>query len=259
MYNVVKQNYVVRSDEGTRFINSDEVLEAKLNKLASERKKQELTDHEGGSEGQNMADQPTAEQVLQAARIQADLIEGKAKDEADKMLESAKEQVLTLFEEQRQAGYAEGMRQFEEEREQLRSQLEDEYSGKKDELTKEFETRKETLENDIVDAVIQVFDKVFHIQFEEKKEILIYLIKNTIDHNENDKNFHVRVSPENKQYLSEHPEIIAQEFSDQIMIDYIADPALDNTECTVETDSGVFDCSVDTEFQNLIKDIRSLC
>ena len=256
MYNVVKQNYVVRSDEGMRYINSDEVLE---HKLASERKNQEAAVLEENAESQNMTEQTTAEQILQAARIQAGLIEGKAKDEADKMLESAKDQVFTLFEEQRQAGYAEGMRQFEEEREQLRRQLEDEYSKKKDELVKEFDARKETLENDIVDVMIQVFDKVFHIQFENKKEILIYLIKNMIDHNENDKNFHVRVSPENKQYLSEHPEIIAQDFSDQIIIDYIADPALDNTECTVETDSGVFDCSIDTEFQNLIRDIKSLC
>ena len=68
----------------------------------------------------------------------------------------------------------------------------------------------------------------------------------------------MRVSPANKQYLSENPRLIEDAFSDQITIKYVADPALNDEQCMIETSSGVFDCSVDTEFQNLINDLRSL-
>ena len=52
--------------------------------------------------------------------------------------------------------------------------------------------------------------------------------------------------------------LCAAAFSDQITIEYVADPALNDEQCMIETSSGVFDCSVDTEFQNLINDLRSL-
>ena len=64
LYNVVKQNYVVRSDEGMRYINSDEVLE---HKLASERKNQEAAVLGENAESQNMTEQTTAEQEYRPA------------------------------------------------------------------------------------------------------------------------------------------------------------------------------------------------
>ena len=36
------------------------------------------------------------------------------------------------------------------------------------------------MEKDIVDAVIQVFDKVFKIQFEEKRELLLQLVNGAL-------------------------------------------------------------------------------
>lgn len=254
MYNVVKQNFVTGLQNEARVIDADEILQEKLKKQAEEEKKRFQSTHsEDGS-----VVEPSPEELLEAARIQAGLIEGKAKDDADRMMEQAKEQAGALFEEQRHAGYDAGMQQFEAEKEDILNQLQEKYASMEEKLRCQYAKKLDTMENDIVDAVIQVFDKVFHIEFEKKKEILIYLIKNTIDHNEADQNFQVRVSPANKQYLSENPHLIEDAFSDQITIEYVADPALNDEQCMIETSSGVFDCSVDTEFQNLINDLRSL-
>lgn len=254
MYNIVKQNFVAGLQNGARVIDADEILQEKLKKQAEEKRRMHGTDAENDGEANSLS----PDDLLEAAKIQAGLIEGKAKDDADRMMAQAQAQVGQLFEEQRRAGYDAGMQQFEAERNDMLNQLQQKYASMENELRNQYAKKLDTMENDIVDAVIQVFDKVFHIEFEKKKDILIYLIKNTIDHNEADRNFQVRVSPANKQYLSENPGVIADAFSDQITIEYVADPALDDTQCMIETSSGVFDCSVDTEFDNLINDLKSL-
>lgn len=36
------------------------------------------------------------------------------------------------------------------------------------------------MEQDLVDVIVTVFEKVFHIQFDDKKEILMHLIEDAI-------------------------------------------------------------------------------
>ena len=46
----------------------------------------------------------------------------------------------------------------------------------------------------LVDIVANIFEKVFHIQFDDKKQILLYLIQKVILNAEGTKDFQVRVS-----------------------------------------------------------------
>ena len=41
-------------------------------------------------------------------------------------------------------------------------------------------------------------------------------------------------------------------------IDIIEDPTLREGGCLIETDGGVFDCSVETELESLVKDLKAL-
>lgn len=38
----------------------------------------------------------------------------------------------------------------------------------------------------------------------------------------------------------------------------IADPMLEENQCMIETDSGIFNCSLGVQLENLIKDLKSL-
>ena len=52
--------------------------------------------------------------------------------------------------------------------------------------------------------------------------------------------------------------ILLLRFHQKINLDIVADTTMKKNECIIETDAGVFDCSLDIELNNLIKDIKLL-
>lgn len=261
----MKHCYVVTDTEEKRMIDSNSSVTKKL-KYLSKTNPDSVISGEGVSgefqEGIDAVEEiqlPTPEEVLGEAQKNADEMIRRANDQVAHILADANAQAQKLLEEQKQLGYQEGVQRLNTEIGQMRTQLQDEYNSKMCSLEAEYSNKMDTMENDIVDAIIQVFDKVFHIQFEHKIEILHYLIRNTIEQNDADKSFRVRVSPENRNYFNEHPEVVLSNLPDDVTVEYLQDTSLGENDCVIETESGVFDCGLDTEYQNLIKDIRSLC
>ena len=41
-------------------------------------------------------------------------------------------------------------------------------------------------------------------------------------------------------------------------LEIVSDGGLTGNQCIIETDTGIFDCSMDVQLKNLIKDLRSL-
>ena len=113
-------------------------------------------------------------------------------------------------------------------------------------------------EKDIVDAVIQVFDKVFKIQFEEKRELLLQLVNGALlDIDPGDKiRIHTNRSDEEtlKEHLAQMQDIVGKD----VAIEFVKDNKLSDGQCKIETPYGVVDCGVDTQLSALLKDIRSL-
>ena len=54
-------------------------------------------------------------------------------------------------------------------------------------------------------------------------------------------------------------EDIRERIGNDVEVEIINDAKLGAGDCQLETNFGIFDCSVDMELNNLIKDIRSLC
>ncbi len=110
-----------------------------------------------------------------------------------------------------------------------------------------------------MDVILEVFNKVFHIQFNNKKHILMYLIDNAILGIEGEKSFRIKVAAGNVAFLEEHKEEILDRVGHDVELEILSDATMDGNDCMIETDSGVFDCSLGVQLENLIKDIRSLC
>ena len=109
-----------------------------------------------------------------------------------------------------------------------------------------------------MDVILEVFNKVFHIQFDNKKEILLHLIDNAILNIEGEKQFRIKVAESNVQFLENHKDDILDRVGHDIELEFVSDTTMDGNNCVIETDSGVFDCSLGVQLENLIKDIRSL-
>ena len=134
-----------------------------------------------------------------------------------------------------------------------------EEEARQQELEETFKSRFSTMESDIVDAVISVFDKVFQIQFEDKRELLLALVNGTLMDIDPGEKIRIHVNFEDQKMLSGHIDEIQEITGKDVAIEFVKDQKLSDGQCKIETDYGVVDCGIDTQLSSLLKDIRSLC
>lgn len=264
MSNLYKQYFVNHETENKRVINSNALVEERIAKLLEKQRRergQGSDSADGFSAGIIGADTEVFEEVdpVEQAKEEAEDILAKAKAEAERLISEATSEAEAIREQAKQQGYFEGSVQKEEELAGLEEQLENSFAEKNQRLDSEYKTKMDNMEHDLVDVILEVFNKVFHIQFDNKKHVLMYLINNAILNIEGDKKFRIRVADSNVLFLENHRENILERVGHDIELDFIADTSMDGNDCMIETDSGVFDCSLGTQLENLIKDIRSLC
>ncbi|MGN0352718.1 MAG: FliH/SctL family protein [Roseburia sp.] len=263
MSNLYKQQFVIAQDEVKRVINSNAMVAERLEMAAREMKSGFVPGEDGFTEGilaeeVSVADEEKIDYV-EAAKMEAEQILAEAKMKADSLLNGAYEQSGKVLEEAKEQGYQEGKQRQQEELEQFQKELEQEYQDKKAELDADYQNKFNHMERDLVDVILDVFNKVFHIQFDNKKHILMYLINNAVLNIEGEKKFRVRVARGNLLFLENHKEEMLDRVGHDVELEIIADSTMDGNDCVIETESGVFECSLGVQLENLIKDIRSLC
>ena len=268
--NLFKPWSVQTEASNARVINSNELMAEYLEKNAlqhaSVHEQMEQTGEPGEfSEGLFAGDNPViikaepevdyvalakeeAEQILADANAKAEELVNQAKAEVDKIREAAKNK-----------GYEDGKEMLERELEEMRTQMQSSYQQKSEELEQDYCEKRKNMEHELVDVILNVFNKVFHIQFDNKKHILMYLIDDAIMNIEGEKRFRIKVAQSNVLFLENHKEEILDRVGHDIELEILSDSMMDGNDCIIETDSGVFDCSLGTQLENLIKDIRSLC
>ena len=202
---------------------------------------------------------PSGQEVLEAANAEADALLEQARLEADAILAEAKAEAESLKEEAKALGYAEGAGEKEAELSAREAELTENLANREAELEQEYEERANRFEEDLVDVLIRVFRHVFGVQFDNKKEILLYLAQNTLADVEVGKEFKIRVSEENRAFFEENLETIRDQVGSDVSVEVVRDHSVGPEGCLLETGAGVFDCGIETEMTNLIKDIRSLC
>lgn len=285
MSNVLKQ-YFVADDKPKKFIiNNNRQVEKRLEEHAKELVKHQFAPFDDNEDSYDMSDNDEfvdesgdgfvdgisaevieevdysaeKERILKEANDEAAQILENAKKEAEALLADANSQASALFDEQKAKGYEDGMSQSQSEILDQKLALDEEYNARKNELEVEHENFSRQLESDLIDAIIQVFNKVFHIQFDEKKDILLHLVKNTISKVEVGKEFRIHVAQANYKFMLLHIDEIRERIGNDVEIEVVNDAALEPSDCRIETSFGVFDCGIDMELNNLINDIRSLC
>lgn len=195
---------------------------------------------------------------MEAIQAQADEMLANAREEADAIIAEAKEQAEALKshyeEEGKKVGYQEGL-----------ADAMNEFNAKKDELEIErqnlqaqFEEKERTMESELVDVITEVMERFFLIQFGNKKDLLLHLIDNALINIENSREFLIKVNDENFDFLNQYKSQLQEKVGNDLQLDIIRDPVLDIHQCLIETDGGVFDCSLDVELDNLVKDLKSL-
>lgn len=259
--NLYKQWFVRTETQNTRVINSDAIVTELLGKSAPSVQNAETAGNVAESGEDVFTEGLAAPEVdyLQTAKEEADRILAEARKEAERIIVRAEAEKSEIQKNAQEKGYQDGQEQVQQELSRLRGELESSYQAKWSELDAQYAQKRADMEKDLVDVILEVFNKVFHIQFDNKKDILLYLIDNAILNIEGEKKFRIKVAESNVLFLENKKEEILEHVGHDIELEILTDSTMDGNNCIIETDSGVFDCSLGVQLENLIKDIRSLC
>ncbi len=276
MSNIVK-SFFINNGEDKRVIDYNELVQEKI-RIAEEARKANLSvelnpDEDGGVEGfegdftpglnaevveisEDALAQLMAEQ--EQAQITADNIIAQANSEAEQILRSAKREADAMWEkaytEAKRDGYDAGVKEGRMEIERMRN----EFLKEKKQQQSEYVELLENMEKDLVGIMLEVFEKVTKVLSADKKDIMVHLIDNALNHIESSKEFVVRVSKDDYQFVAKHKEFLQEAVPQNGSLEIVKDATLERNQCLIETDGGIFDCSLDVQLENLIMDVKAL-
>lgn len=250
-YNELIQNKLARIMENEKqAVNADGFISG----LNADVVEQLISDDETSSEELGA----TSEQVLEETKAQADEILNSAQSEADKIRENAINEADQIAENARDQGYHEGISQAQHELEEQRAQLASEFEQKKLQLEQEYEEKKQQLEPELVDVLTEVFRKVTLTVAEDNQDIILHLINGVMKNVDNSCEFVIKACPEDYKFLVANQGKIYSAMSREIQMDIVEDASMKRNECMIETETGIFNCSLDIELNNLIKNLKLL-
>ncbi len=180
------------------------------------------------------------EEIINQAKTEAELIKAKAQSEGYEQ------------------GLAEGRAAAEKQLEVQKRQLEQEYSERLKALEAEYAKMRSDIEPELVNTLLEVFAKVTNTLADGKRDTVLFLINGVLRNTEVSKEYVIRVSEDDYNYLISNKDLIHNGIAKDIKVDICIDAQLKRNQCIIETDSGVFDCSLDIQLENLINDIRLL-
>ena len=266
MSNLIKYNSFVVKNEGNVVIDSNQLVMDKINSImnnfkATAKEQQGVPDEDGfisGLNAQVVEELVDSESVIEDANAQAEQIIADAKAEADAIIASALSEAQSIRDRHRNEGYAEGSLKAEADYTNKNKMLEEKYSLRAQELEADYQNKIETIEPMLVDTLLRVFSKVTKTMAEDKKDMIIALINSVMRNTDLSREFFIRVSPEDYKFVRNNQHRIYSSLAKDVHIEISEDTSLGRNECIIETDAGVFDCSLDIQLENLIKDIRLL-
>ena len=214
------------------------------------------------------ASEEMTQESAEAARAEAEEILAQAKAQAEEILAQAQAQAGQIREEAKKEGFNSGTieskkinvvkAEIEAKITEKKQELEQQHAQLARQLEEDYEQRRNDMEPQIVEALLSVFTEVTHTVSEDNKEIVLHLINNVLKNVENSHSYSIKVSPDDYNFVLNNQGKIYCAMNNEVDLDIVQDMALKQNECMIETDSGVFNCSLDVELHNLIKQIKLL-
>lgn len=277
--NLYKAGWVTLDQGDKRIIDNNELIDQKILRFREEEKKRQSAlqnDAAKNSGEDNFSEGLDAEQLDQLTEDQAVLSDTEilnqeaaqeminsqladAQEQADRILDeaSAKAQDLqkNAMEEGRAQGYDDAYQQGAKEAEALKEDL----LHQKEQLEADYKKMVDTLEPEMVDALTQIYEHVFAVDLRNDKNIILHLLQTALSRLEPGNDFIVHVSPDDYDMIVDEKKRLRENItSPNATMEIIEDPMLKENECIIETDGGVFDCSIGVELEELSRKLKLL-
>ncbi len=193
-----------------------------------------------------------AQEMLEAARREAESIKSNAMVEAQQELEETRSRI---YEEARSQGYEAGYQEAMGQAEQMKNQLQED----RKQMEAEYQELVEGLEPKFVEALTDIYEKVFRVDLKKEQNIIMHLISSTMHKIEGSNTYLIHVSKEDYPYVSmKKNEVLAASVSPHASVEIVEDMTLGANDCIIETDGGVFDCGLGTQLEELSQKLKLL-
>ena len=93
---------------------------------------------------------------------------------------------------------------------------------------------------------------------EDNHDIILHLINDVMHNADASRDFVIKVSPDDYSFLINNQGKIYCAMSREVNIDIVEDVTLERNQCMIETNTGIFNCSLDIELNKLINNIKLL-
>lgn len=268
---LVKQMFMVVQSEEKRVIDANELLKQRQDELARWQREadeagfvsglaaEELELGEDDGESNIIKSRESAEQILGNAQAEAQAALEAAGAEAERIIEEARAQALAeknqILTEAQQQGYSEGYAKAQAEGDAIRR----EYQEKEEQLELFYQQQIEELEPQMVDTISAIYEHIFHVELSSYRDLLRHLISDTLRKLEGGHDFMVHVSKEDYPYVSmQKKQILAGAVAANCNVEVVEDLTLAKNECLIETDSGIYDCGLGTQLEEVKKKLMLL-
>ena len=273
MSNLLKRGTTTISEE--RIIDYNELIKLKLKNIANDRENHGNVDADGfvnglkadvveqlltGSDedGETAQSQEDVNNQIAAALEEANEQAQTIRDEANEVLAQAHMEARKIIEDAKRTGYEQGAQNAREEYNAKADELARDYEAKKAQLEKEYNDMKASMEPELVETITEVFKKITYTVAEDNKDIIIGLINGVMKNTDISNEFIIKVSPEDYKFLVNNQGKIYCSVSKEVTMDIVEDATMKKNQCIIESDTGVYDCSLDIELNNLIEDSKLL-
>lgn len=284
MSNLFKGGFVSYDDTEKYVIDSNELANQKIEAFQEaemQRKRAEQASEEGfpteGEEGefvpgigmeqisqltedQGMLDSfPDPQFDMEAMQAEMDLKLQQAQEQADSIIQNAQEQANSIIAQAQEEGHRQGYEAGYQEGAMAAEALKTEIEQQRGDLEAEYQQLVDGLEPEMVDVLTQIYEHVFGIEFREDKEIILHLLKSTLSRIEPGNDLIVHVSSDDyDDVIEEKASLEACVTSPNTTMEIIEDPLLKENECMIESDSGVYDCSLGVELSEISRKLKLL-
>lgn len=152
-------------------------------------------------------------------------------------------------------GYQEGLRQASMENDARKRELDERAHI----LQEEYERKLSEVEPTLIDTLTNIYAHIFEVDMSNYRNVIMHLIETTLHRVDGCENYLVRVSKEDYPYVSMQKQNVLEKcVTGSAKLEVVEDITLAANECLIETDSGIYDCSVGTELKELKKQLMLL-
>ena len=180
--------------------------------------------------------------VMDAARLVAD-----ARNEAEAIKNNAHEEGFNQ-------GRNDGLKSLDDDRAELKSR----YNEEVNKLSLDYEKRVKEIEPERVEVMIDVFSSLTKELSSDRRDMILQLIDKVISGTEASSNYIIKACKEDAEFLRGNRESILERIGRDVHLEIVEDISMKRNECLIDTDLGIYDCSLDIQLENLVKSLRIL-